>query len=110
MRMLRQLMTESVLLSLLGGGLGLLLAWSALGPLLKIAASSLPQTVAVGLDGWVLAFTAGIAIFTGLLFGIFPALRAAKLDLRESLNEGSRGSTAGPGHHRLGNALVAETK
>ncbi len=107
MRMLRQLMTESVLLSLLGGGLGLLLAWSALGPLLKISASSLPQTAAVGLDGWVLAFTAGIAIFTGLLFGIFPALRAAKLDLRESLNEGSRGSTAGPGHHRLGNALVS---
>jgi putative ABC transport system permease protein len=107
MRMLRQLMTESVLLSLLGGGLGLLLAWSALGPLLKISASSLPQTAALGLDGWVLAFTAGIAILTGLLFGIFPALRAAKLDLRESLNEGSRGSTAGPGHHRLGNALVS---
>jgi putative ABC transport system permease protein len=107
MRMLRQLMTESVLLSLLGGGLGLLLAWSALGPLLRISAGSLPQTATIGLDGWVLAFTAGIAIFIGLLFGIFPALRAAKLDLRESLNEGSRGSTAGPGHHRLGNALVS---
>jgi putative ABC transport system permease protein len=107
MRMLRQLMTESVLLSLLGGGLGLLLAWSALGPLLRISAGSLPQTAMIGLDGWVLAFTAGIAIFIGLLFGIFPALRAAKLDLRESLNEGSRGSTAGPGHHRLGNALVS---
>jgi putative ABC transport system permease protein len=107
MRMLRQLVTESVLLSMMGGGLGLLLAWSAIGPLLKISASSLPQTAVVGLDGWVLAFTAAIAVFTGLLFGIVPALRAAKLDLREALNEGSRGSTAGPGHHRLGNALVS---
>jgi putative ABC transport system permease protein len=107
MRMLRQLMTESILLSLLGGGFGLLLAWASLGPLLKISASGLPPDPRVGLDGWVLAFNAGIAIFTGLLFGIFPALRAAKLDLRESLNEGSRGSTAGPGHHRLGNALVS---
>ena len=106
-RIVRQLLTESVILSLAGAGLGLLLGWSALGPLLKISASSLPQGAVVGLDGWVLAFTAGVAILTGLLFGIFPALRTAKLDLRETLNESSRGSTAGPGHHRLGNTLVS---
>jgi putative ABC transport system permease protein len=106
-RIVRQLLTESVILSLSGAGLGLLLGWAALGPLLKISASSLPQGSVVGLDGWVLAFTAGVAIFTGLLFGIFPALRSTKLDLRESLNESSRGSTAGPGHHRLGSTLVS---
>jgi len=106
-RIVRQLLTESVILSLSGAGLGLLLGWAALGPLLKISASSLPQGAVVGLDGWVLAFTAGVAIFTGLLFGIFPALRTTKLDLRETLNESSRGSTAGPGHHRLGNTLVS---
>ena len=106
-RIVRQLLTESVILSLAGAGLGLLLGWSALGPLLKISASSLPQGAVVGLDRWVLAFTAGVAILTGLLFGIFPALRTAKLDLRETLNESSRGSTAGPGHHRLGNTLVS---
>ncbi|HUL14642.1 MAG TPA: ABC transporter permease [Terriglobales bacterium] len=105
-RVIRQLLTESVLLSLAGGGVGLLIASFALGPLLKIAGGSLPQTGPVGLDGWVLAFTAAIAILTGLLFGIFPALRTARLDLRETLNEGSRGSTAGPGHHRMRNALL----
>ncbi len=105
-RIIRQLLTESVILSLAGALLGLLFGWAALGPLLKISATSLPQGAVVNLDGWVLAFTAGVAILTGLLFGIFPALRTAKLDLRETLNESSRGSTAGPGHHRLGNALV----
>jgi putative ABC transport system permease protein len=106
-RIVRQLLTESVILSLAGGGLGLFLGWLALGPLLKISASSLPQGAVVGLDGWVFAFTAGVAILTGLLFGIFPALRTAKIDLRETLNESSRGLTAGPGHHRLGNTLVS---
>ena len=106
-RIIRQLLTESVILSLAGAGLGLLMAWASLGPLLKVSASSLPQGTTAGLDGWVLAFTAGVAVLTGLVFGIFPALRTAKLDLRETLNESSRGSTAGPGHHRVGNALVS---
>lgn len=106
-RIIRQLLTESVILSLAGGALGLLLGWAALPPLLKISASSLPPDTKVGLDVWVLAFTTGVAILTGVLFGIFPSLRTAKLDLRETLNESSRGSTAGPGHARLGNALVS---
>ena len=106
-RVIRQLLTESVLLSLAGGALGVLFAWASLGPLLRIAAGSVPQGVSIGLDPWVLAFTAGVSLLTGLLFGIFPALRTANLDLRETLNEGSRGSTAGPGQHRLRGALVA---
>jgi predicted permease len=106
-RVIRQLLTESVLLSLAGGLLGVLMAWAALGALLRIAAGSIPQGTPIGLDPWVLAFTAIVSLFTGLLFGIVPALRTAKLDLREALNEGSRGSTAGPGQHRLRGTLVA---
>ena len=105
-RVVRQLLTESILLSLSGATVGLLLAWVSLGPLLNVATGTLPPIGAISLDGWVLAFTAGIAVVTGLLFGIVPALRTANLALRETLNEGSRGSTAGPGHHRLRNALL----
>lgn len=106
-RVIRQLLTESVLLSLAGGILGLLLAWASLGPLLKLSAQTLPKAIPVQLDGWVLLFTIGVSLLTGLFFGIVPALRTANLDLRETLNEGSRGSTAGPGHHRIRGALVA---
>jgi putative ABC transport system permease protein len=106
-RVVRQLLTESVLISLAGGALGLLLAWAAIGPLLKISADSVPQAFSVGLDRWVLAFTVGVSLVTGVVFGIVPALRTAKLDLRETLNEGSRGSTMGPGQHRLRGSLVA---
>ncbi|HUE55782.1 MAG TPA: ABC transporter permease [Candidatus Udaeobacter sp.] len=106
-RVTRQLLTESILLSLGGGIFGLLLANAALGPLVKLSATTLPAVFTVGLDRWVLVFTLGVALLTGLLFGIVPALRTAKLDLRETLNEGSRGSTAGPGQHRIRGALVA---
>jgi putative ABC transport system permease protein len=106
-RVVRQLLTESVLLSLGGGLLGILFAWASLGPLLKISAGSVPQVVPIELDRAVLVFTFGVSLLTGLFFGLVPALRTAKLDLRETLNEGSRGSTFGPGHHRLRGVLVA---
>ena len=106
-RVIRQLLTESVLLSFTGGLLGIVLAWAALGPLLKLATDSVPKAFTVALDYRVLIFTLGVSILTGLLFGIVPALRTAKLDLRESLNECSRGSTTGPGQHRVRGLLVA---
>ena len=106
-RVVRQLLTESVLLSVLGGGFGMLLAWASLGPLLKLASGSVPQGVNIGLDPWVLLFTGLVSLITGLLFGIVPALRTARLDLRETLNEGTRGSTGGPHQHRVRAALVA---
>jgi putative ABC transport system permease protein len=106
-RITRQLLTESILLSLGGGILGLVLASAALGPLLKLSAGSLPAAFTVELDRGVLLFTLGITLVTGLLFGLVPALRTAKLDLRETLNEGMRGSTAGPGQHRIRGVLVA---
>ncbi len=106
-RVVRQLLTESVLLSLSGGLLGILIAIATLGPLLKLASGSVPKAFTVNLDYRVLIFTLVISILTGIVFGIFPALRTGKLDLRETLNEGSRGSTAGPGHHRIRGFLVA---
>jgi putative ABC transport system permease protein len=105
-RIVRQLLTESVLISLAGGILGLLLASAALGPLLKISAGSVPQVFSIELDRWVLVFTLAASVVTGLIFGLVPALRIAKLDLHETLNEASRGSTSGPGQHRLRGDLV----
>lgn len=105
-RIVRQLLTESVLISLAGGVLGLFLAWSALGPLLKVSSGSVPDVFNVDLDAWVLGFTFAVSIFTGLLFGIIPAFRTAKLDLRKALNEGNRGATSGPRQHRARGFLV----
>ncbi|HEU5182192.1 MAG TPA: ABC transporter permease [Candidatus Polarisedimenticolia bacterium] len=105
-RLIRQLLTESVLLAAAGGTVGLAVAWAALGWLLKMAADSIPQGAVIGVDASVLAFTAGVSLLAGILFGIVPALRTATPDLREALNEGSRGSTGGPGQHRLRSALV----
>ncbi len=98
---------ESVLVSVAGGVLGLFLASASLEPLLRLSAGSVPQAFSVTLDRSVLLFTLVLSVLTGLVFGLVPALRTAKLDLRETLNEGSRGSTAGPGQHRLRAVLVA---
>ena len=106
-RLIRQLLTESILLSLAGGIFGLLLAWASLGPLLNISTGSLPPAFTIGLNRSVLLFTILVSVITGLVFGIAPALRATRLDLRETLNEGSRGSTSGPGHQRLRGILIA---
>lgn len=106
-RIVRQLLTESVLVSIAGGALGLFFASASLEPLLRISAGSVPQAFPVTLDQSVLVFTLALSVLTGLVFGLVPALRTAKLDLRETLNEGSRGSTAGPGQHRLRAVLVA---
>jgi putative ABC transport system permease protein len=106
-RIVRTLLTESVLISVAGGALGLLVASASLGPLLRLAEGSVPQVFTVDLDRSVLFFTLLVSVLTGLIFGTVPALHTAKLDLREALNEGSRGSTSGPGQHRLRGILVA---
>jgi putative ABC transport system permease protein len=106
-RIVRALLTESVLISLAGGALGLLVARATLGPLLRLAEGSVPQIFSIALDRSVLLFTFVVSVLTGLVFGTVPALRTANLDLRETLNEGSRGSTSGPRHRRLRGILVA---
>jgi len=105
-RIVRQLLTESVLLALLGGVVGLFLAWCSLGALLRLSADALPAVFSVALDPAVLGFTFAVAIGTGLVFGLAPALRTTKLDLREMLNEGARGSTGGPRVLRVRGALI----
>src|ERR1700683_3770354 len=106
-RVVRQLLTEGILLSVTGGVLGTLIALASLDPLLELASGSIPKAFIVALDYRVLLFTLGLSVLTGIIFGIVPALRTTTLDLRTSLNEGGRGSTAGPGQHRLRGILVA---
>src|SRR5271167_25539 len=105
-RIVRAILTESVLISVAGGALGLLVASASLGPLLQLAEGSVPQVLTIALDRSVLFITLLVSVLTGLIFGTAPALRTANLDLRETLNEGSRGSTSGPGQHRLRSILV----
>ncbi|HEV2488746.1 MAG TPA: ABC transporter permease [Candidatus Acidoferrales bacterium] len=106
LRIVRQLLTESILLSFAGGALGLLLARLCMAPLLSLASKSLPSVGAIGLDGKVLTFTAIVALVAGILFGLAPALQTAKLDIRPALSDASRGSTGGASRHRMRNILV----
>ena len=109
-RMLRQLLTESVVLSTLGGTVGVLLAMGALDVLRVIGAQTVPRLREVDLDLSVLAMTFGVAVATGILFGLVPALVSAKPELTEALKQGGRGSTEGAHRNRLRNGLiVAET-
>jgi putative ABC transport system permease protein len=105
-RLVRQTLTESVLLSVLGGALGLLLAYWGLKFLLGISPDVIPRADAVTLDGRVLGFTLLISALTGLLFGVAPALLQARTDPNESLKEGGRGGSGGARRHRLHSALV----
>jgi putative ABC transport system permease protein len=104
-RMVRQFLTESLLLSFLGGGFGILLAWSGVALLQRIRLANLPRLQNVQIDGWTFAFTFGISLLTGLAFGLLPAFRASRLDLNEALKESGK-STAGKERHRLRSALV----
>jgi len=105
-RVLRQLLTESVLLSIMGGALGVLLAWLGLQLLVALHPANVPRLDEVHLDGRVLAFTAALSILTGILFGLLPALRASRPQLADMLNEGGRGGAAGSTHRRFHNILV----
>ncbi len=103
-RILRQLLTESVLLALLGGAVGLVLATWSTAAVNALGQDVLPRMRDVKVDGPVLAFTLAASLITGILFGIAPALHGSAIDLRESLNETS--AAAPPGRRRLTGALV----
>jgi predicted permease len=103
-RIVRQLLTESVILSLIGGVLGLVFAKWGLSAVLAVVAGSLPRSENIGVNVFVLLFTFGISIAVGILFGLAPAVRSSKTDLQTSLKEGGRGSTSS--HHRAQGSLV----
>lgn len=106
MRVVRQLLTESLLLSLTGGALGLVLAvwWSDL--LIALGKQNIPRALQVGLDWRVLGFTLLVSVLTGVVFGLVPALHSSKTELTESLKEGGRSSSDGVRRNRIRGTLV----
>lgn len=105
-RIIRQLLIESVLLSFAGAALGLLLAHWSLDVARVYASAHLPKMGVITIDGWVLAFTALIALATGILFGLAPAYQAAGYDVNDALKDGSRGGGASRTRHRFRSGLV----
>ena len=99
-RLIRQLLTESVLLSVIGGLLGAVLAAWAIPLLMAMAPPALQNFKEIGLNGQVLAFSLGVSVITGLLFGLVPALSHSSANPAESLKQGERGSTGGGNRRR----------
>ncbi len=106
-RVIRQLLTESVLLAGLGGALGLFLAYGATQAVLRTLPSALPRSSEVSLDSRVLLFTLGVSLFAGILFGLAPALKTSRVNLQEILRESGRGSS-GTRHGIQGVFVVVE--
>ena len=103
-RVISQLLTESVMLAVTGGALGLLLAAWGTKAAIRILPEALPRASQVGLDSRVLLFTMGISIVAGILFGLAPALKTSHANLQETLKEGGRGSSGA--RHRLQGVFV----
>src|SRR5437016_1716956 len=106
LRIVRQLLTESMLLSLVGGVLGLALAWGLVRLLVAASPEQLPRVQEIALDLRVLLFTLGVSLLTGLLFGLAPALAATRHSLGHFLKEAGRGGAEGLAHNRLRGVLV----
>ncbi|MGB7923672.1 MAG: ABC transporter permease [Pyrinomonadaceae bacterium] len=110
LRILRQLLTESLLLALMGGICGLVIAFLAVQVLRAYGPENIPRLGEVGVNGRVLAFTFFISFVTGIVFGLVPALRASRVDLNETLKEGGRntggGGAFGLGHHQIRRLLI----
>jgi len=103
-RVIRQLLTESILLALAGGGMGLLLAAWGTGAAMRMLPAALPRAEQVGLDFRVLIFTAGLSLLAGVLFGLTPALKKSQPDLHETLKQGGRGASGT--RHRIQSVFV----
>jgi predicted permease len=103
---LRQFLTESVTLALIGGGAGLLLAMWGVRVLLALGPADIPRVETVGVDSRVLLFALGVSLLTGLVFGLAPAWRGTAVNLSEALKEGERGSSDGLTRNRLSGLLV----
>jgi predicted permease len=105
-RIIRQLITESLLLAAAGGAVGLGIARLGLSGLLALAPADLPRTDSIHLDGSVLIFSAAVAILSGLLFGLAPAVQTVRMDVQGALRDEGRSGTAGRGRFRYRQLLV----
>ena len=102
-RIARQLLTESILVSMIGGALGLFLAYWGVQLILYMSPTAIPRAREIGLDWRVLLFTIGVSFVTGVLFGLIPAIQAGEVDVNETLKETGRGTS---GRHWLRSSLV----
>jgi len=105
-RIIRQLLTESVLLAGLGGALGLLIAKWGTDALIAAVPQNIPRVSTIEMDGVVLTFTLLLSLATGIVFGLMPAWQASHVDLNTALKSGARGAGGTEGKHRVRNALV----
>jgi putative ABC transport system permease protein len=105
-RIVRQLLTESLVLAAAGGALGLTLAWQGTALLVAISPPQLFGPASVKMNASVLLFTLGISLLTGIVFGLLPAFEATRVDLNDSLKEGSKNVGGGARSHRLRGAFV----
>ncbi len=105
-QIVRQLLVESFLLAFLGALGGFLIAFWARDAIIALSPPGIPRLDSVALDGWVLAFTLGLALCTNFLFGLWPARMAAKADMQLALSAGARGSSDSPAAQRTRNCLV----
>jgi putative ABC transport system permease protein len=106
LRIIRQLLTESVLLAGLGGALGLLIAKWGTDALVAAVPQNIPRVSTIQLDGVVLGFTLLLSLVTGIVFGLVPAWQSSHVDLNTALKSGTRGAGGAEGKHRVRNALV----
>src|SRR5882724_7479137 len=106
LRIVRQLLIESVILALLGGGIGMLFAVWGVSVLARASANNLPRAEYIRVDGQVLGFSLVISLLTGIVFGLIPALRASNPDLNGTLKDGGRSGTEGHAKNILRSALV----
>lgn len=102
----RQLLTQSLLLAFIAGSIGLGLAYGATRALSSLDSAQLPSGMPITMDWRVLTFTLAISLFTGVLFGLVPALQLSRINVSSALRDESRGSTGSPAHLRLKNVLV----
>ena len=107
-RLVRQLLTESLLLSAIGGALGVLVARWGIDALVAAAPQSAPSVGEIGLDGTVFLFAAVLTLLTAAIFGLVPALQASGVDVSPALRQGGRGGSAAAGHHTRRALIVLE--
>ena len=105
-RLMRQLLSESILLAILGGAVSLVVAYGALNALLALDPGGIPRLDNVGLDGIAFAFAFGLSLIAGAAVGLLPSIRASRTNLHESLKEGGRSSSSGVVRSRVRSALV----